>query len=293
MVGYILNIFHNVPTSGYVGAGKMRKKIEKQFFWPDMRRDIVKYCDSCTQCALCRRQDARRQAPLQPFPKLTQVFERTAMDIVGPLPVTRLGNKYILVFIDHFSRYAECIPLAEISAKIVAKAFVTNIILRHSVPRQLLTDRGTNFTSKIMKEAAESLGIKRLLTTAYHLACNGVVERLNKTLIDMLAHYVQKDQTQWDEMLQYILFAYNSTTNSSTNESPFYLLYGCDPTYPFDIITDPNTATYDVDENFVTELKLRLKEAHKLAQQHSQAAAEKRKVYHSSKTKPYKFAVGD
>lgn len=94
-------------------------------------------------------------------------------------------------------------------------------------------------------------------------------------------------------MLAYILFAYNTSVNASINKSPFFLIYGRDPTYPFDIVTSPNTATYDVEENFATELKLRLKEAHNLAQNYSQIAAEKRKAYHSTKTKPYRFAVGD
>lgn len=91
-------------------------------------------------------------------------------------------------------------------------------------------------------------------------------------------------------MLPFILFAYNTSIHSSVSKSPFYLLYGRDPVYPFDIITSPNTATYDVGENFVTEL--RLKKAHELAQ-HSQITVDKRKTYHSHTIKPYKFAVGD
>ncbi|XP_023223278.1 uncharacterized protein LOC111624612 [Centruroides sculpturatus] len=293
MVEYVLKLFHDIPSSGHLGAKKLRKKLQTQFHWPDMNKDIIHYCQTCQECSLRRRPLHGHQAPLQTFPKITKIFERTALDIQGPFPTTNNGNKYLLVFVDHFSRWAEAVPLPDVTAKTVAKAFVTQVILRHSVPKQLLTDRGANFTSKMMREVCDLLHIERLLTTAYHPQCNGMVERLNKTLIDILTHYVDKDQRNWDEMVPYALFAYNTTVHSSTNETPYYLLYGRDPIYPFDVVTEPNRPSYDISENYASELRARLALAHKLAQEHAEKAAIDRKVYQQRRNKPYKFSIGD
>ncbi|XP_067141910.1 glutamate receptor U1-like [Centruroides vittatus] len=108
----------------------------------------------------------------------------------------------------------------------------------------------------MFKEVCELLQIKRLLTTAYHPACNGIVERFNKTLIDIIAHYIAKDQRDWDKWILYALFAYNTTIHASTGDSPFFLLYGRDPTFPFDLITSPTRTKYDVEDNYASELQI-------------------------------------
>ncbi|XP_023243879.1 uncharacterized protein LOC111641862 [Centruroides sculpturatus] len=293
LIPYILHTYHDTPIGGHLGPQKMLQKLQPLFFWSTMNRDIKNYCQNCQRCALHKRKDKRTEAELQLFPPLTHLFERTAMDIVGPLPITNNGNKYILVFVDHFSRYAEAIPLPNTLSKTIAKAFVVNIILRHSTPVQLLTDRAPNLISKMFKEVCELLQIKRLLTTAYHPACNGIVERFNRTLIDIISHYVSKDQQDWDEWIPYALFAYNTTIHASTNDSPFFLLYGRDPTYPFDLITRPTRTRYDVEENFAAELQLRMANAHRVAQEHAEQAARERQKQHRRTHKISTYQVGD
>lgn len=92
---------------------------------------------------------SRRLAPYQEFGQLTNPFERTAMDIVGPMPVSMAGNKYILVFVDHLTRFAEAFPMPDRKAETVAGMFVESVVLRHGVPKQLLSDQGVNFMSRL------------------------------------------------------------------------------------------------------------------------------------------------
>lgn len=117
---------------------------------------------------------------------------------MDPLPTTTKGNKYVLVFTDHLTKYAELVALSDQTAETVARAFVDKIVLRHGVSRQLLTDRGTNFVSRLMRDIFELLGVDKRQTTPYHRECNGAVERLNQTLARLLSHHVPRDQRDWD-----------------------------------------------------------------------------------------------
>ncbi|XP_023221377.1 E3 ubiquitin-protein ligase siah-1-like [Centruroides sculpturatus] len=93
-------------------------------------------------------------------------------------------------------------------------------------------------------------------------------------------------------MVPFALFTYNTTVHSSTND-PYYLVYGSDPVFPFDVVTEPSQPSYDVSENYASELRARLALAHRLAQKHAEKAAQDRKVYHDRKNKPHKFVIGD
>lgn len=104
------------------------------------------------------------------------------MDVVGPLPVTKRGNKYILTLQDAFTRYPEAVAIPDQKSETVARVFVADFIARHGVPKYLVTDRGTNFVSDLFKNVCELLGTNKIQTTAYHPMCNGRIERFHRTL---------------------------------------------------------------------------------------------------------------
>jgi len=116
----------------------------------------------------------------------------------------------------------------------IAKLLVEQVIARHGVPSGLLSDRGTTFLSNLMLDVYKLMGIEKTNTTAYHPQTDGLVERFNRTLTDMLAKCVENNGKDWDQHLLYILFAYRSSLQHSAGESPFYLLYGRDPRLPID-----------------------------------------------------------
>ena len=121
-----------------------------------------------------------------------------SLDVVGPLPVTDNGNKYLLTFVDHFTRFCEAIPIPTQEAEVIAREFVMRIITQFGVPKKLLTDRGAAFTSALMKETCKLLRIQKLQTSSYNAQANGICERMHKLLIDMILHFVNKDARIWD-----------------------------------------------------------------------------------------------
>ena len=152
-----------------------------------------------------------------------------AMDIVGPLPTTRNGHRYILTMCDVFTRWAEAIALPDQRAPTIARAVVDRVIAAHGVPEQILTDQGQNFDSQLMHHVCQLLGIHKSRTTAYHPQGNGHCERFNGTLSDIISSLVSKNGGYWDEVLSLALFLYRTKTHSSIGSSPFQMTYGRQP----------------------------------------------------------------
>lgn len=292
MVGEILRSYHDAPHAGHPGVKKMVKRVVRRYFWKGMRGDIIRYCRACESCGLRKVQNARRPAPMQVFQEVRHPFERAAMDVVGPLPVTTSGNKYILVFVDHLTRYAEAFPMPDQRAETVARVFVERVVLRHGVVRQLLTDQGSNFTGRLMNEVYELLGVKKLQTTAYHPECNGAVERLNQTLIRMLSHYVSHDQRDWDLWLPFAVFAYNTAFHEGIKESPFFLLHGREAMVPEAAFETPRV-NYGTLDNYREELVQRLSLAHSIAASALTRASHRRKQRHDKNAGDEGYRVGD
>ena len=147
-------------------------------------------------------------------------------------PKSQSGNQYAVVFTDYSTKWPEVFATKDQTALTIAELFVEEIVCRHGVPGQLLSDRGAAFLSRLLKEICSLLGVKKINTTAYHPQTNGLTERFNRTLTDMLAKRVEKNGKDWDTHLPFVLFAYRASTQESTKESPFYLMYGRDPRLP-------------------------------------------------------------
>lgn len=139
-------------------------------------------------------------------------------NVVGPFPTSKNGYKYLLTFIDKFTRYAEAVPLKTLMAEETAQTFVREIVLRHGAPKRLLTDRGTNFTSDLFKATGKLLGIKKVQTTAFHPQCYGMIERIHRTLVDNVSCFVRRDGRDWDVWIPFALMAYRSSTHTSMGQ---------------------------------------------------------------------------
>jgi len=194
-----------------------------------MRKDIIQFIKECTDCAR-RKTGHKAMAPLGEVPVATEFLDVVALDIVGPLPVTESGNKYLLTFVDNFTRFCEAIPIAKQDTETIAREFVVRIITQFGVPRRLLTEQGANFTSALIKETCKLLKIQKLQTSSYNPQANGICERMHKLLIDMISHFVKKDARNWDEYVPYAVMAYRAMPHCSTKYSPYYLVFGRDAT---------------------------------------------------------------
>ena len=174
-------------------------------------------------------------------------MDMVALDLAGPLPETTTGFKYILVMSDYLTRFPEALPLRDTTARTVADAFVSEICFRYGCPGTLLTDQGPQFMSRFFKEVCRLLRVHRISTSPYSPWVNGLVERFNRVLPNVLKHYV--DKHNWDEFLGPALFAYRTSIHPATQETPFYAFYGRDAHLPLtrfmEVQPDPYTADVD------------------------------------------------
>ena len=125
-------------------------------------------------------------------------WEVTAADCMGPLPATSLGNRYILIIGDLFTKYIETAAFPSNETPMVTQAFLDKILFRHGPPHRFLTDRGTNFTSKLMTQLCNDLNINKVFTSSYQPQCDGFVERINGVIIQIIGMYVASDHKDWD-----------------------------------------------------------------------------------------------
>ena len=193
------------------------------------------------------------KAPLIPLPVISEPFTRIAMDIVGLLPRSSAGHKYILVMCDYATRYPEAVPLRSIDAKHVAEELI-KLFARVGIPREIVTNQGSNFMSQLLAELYKFLHIHSIRTSPYHPQTDGLVERFNQTLKNMLQKVVAKEGKDWEKLLPYLLFAYREVPQASTGFSPFELLYGRAIRGPIDVIRETWEADERSDDSVVSYL---------------------------------------
>ena len=194
MVADVLHGLHSSPTGGHLGISKTLEKARTRFYWPRQRQDIENWCNQCEMCSSRRSPTPKPRVPLQ-LQLAERPMERVAMDILGPLPETARGNKYILVIGDYFTKSKEAHAMPNMETVTVAKIFVNEFICRFGIPEQLHTDQGRNFESTIIKEM---LGTTKTRTTPYHPQSDGMIERFNHTVLNMLSKVVSDDEHSWD-----------------------------------------------------------------------------------------------
>ena len=235
----IVQKYHDSIWSGHLKFDKTLSKIRLQFYWRHMYTDVKKYVASCRMCMERSAHKHIKRAPLQRTMTPEHPMHICSFDIVGPLKTSYRGNSYYLSWIEHFSRWPEAIPLSATDTTTVAKAFVEEIISRHGISKYLLSDRGSNFTSKLMQEICKLLGTKRLLTSPIHPMANGRVERLHSTIGNILSQFVDSTQQNWDDVLPLALFAIRSSVHRSTGDTPAQIFTGRDLFLPFDVDSQP------------------------------------------------------
>jgi len=163
-------------------------------------------------------------------------WERVAIDITGPHSVSSRGNKFIIMVIDHFTKFGLAFPVRNHEALTVAKYLVERVFLTYGVPLQLFSDRGAEFEGSIFKEMCEMLGVDKIRTTSYKPSTNGALERMHRTLNTILGKMVDEKQRDWDTHVAYALAAYYATVHSSTGFSPNRLLYGRELRFPNELL---------------------------------------------------------
>lgn len=270
----ILETFHNHPTAGHLGIRKTWNKIKNRYFWPKYHAQVINYVQSCPQC---NQRKTDTQAPvgtLQPLPPAYKPFERVGLDKLGPLPQSIDGNKYIFVVTDYCTRTVIAKATPNGTAAEATKFFLHDVILKFSAPKTIITDRGTEFCNELFKSVTEYFNSIHRRTTAYHPRTNGLTERFNKTLADMMSHYVSESHDDWDRFLPFLVHAYNTAVHDTLGYSPSELLFGFNPDELSDVAYDTPGNNPDLNKTPLLDIVMYREKAREIAVQRLQKSQE-------------------
>ncbi|UYV78077.1 hypothetical protein LAZ67_16000034, partial [Cordylochernes scorpioides] len=287
----LLKSLHDAPTAGHLGFSKTYERVKNKYFWPGLLRDIRKYVAHCKECQRKKQSTQKPPGLLKAIPPASSPLQRVGMDLLGRFPKSDTGNKWIIVCTDYLTRFAVTKALPTGEAKEAAKFLMEDVVLKHGAPREIITDRGRVFQSKLIAELTNQCSSIHRFTTAYHPQTNGLTERLNKTLANMIAMYVSVEQKDWDVILPYVTFAYNTAKQDTTGFTPFKLIHGREAETTVDTLF-PNPHE-DLQEDYSQKIASRVEETRQLARLETLKAQEKDKARYDSKHEAMDYNVGD
>jgi hypothetical protein len=223
----ILKEAHETAYSIHPGSEKMYQDLKKRFWWYSMKREIAEYVARCDSCQRIKAEHQRPAGLLQPLQIPQWKWDDIGMDFIVGMPRTRAGYGSIWVVVDHLTKAAHFIPVkTTYNSAVLAELYMSRIICLHGVPKKIVSDRGTQFTSHFLQQLHEALGTHLKFSSAYHLQTDGQTERTNQILEDMFRVCALQDKLGWDKRLPYVEFSYNNSYQASLKMSPFQALYG-------------------------------------------------------------------
>ena len=290
----LLEAHHDTPYSGHVGVNRTENLVARQYWWPHMRADVIAYV---TQCAVCQRNKPTNTRPaglLQPLQVPERPWISVSMDLITGLPQTRSGHTAIAVFVDRMSKMAHFVATqTTVGAAGMARLFLDNIFKLHGMPEDIVSDRDPRFTSIFWSELMAMLGAKRSMSTAYHPQSDGQTERMNRVLEDMLRHYCDPSQADWDEHLSLAEFAVNNAVQASTKFTPFMLNSGQHPRTPATIADLRDAYPSGRRKNPAAEQKfVEMQKRLKAARENLYGAQQRQKSYADEVRRTHSFTVG-
>ena len=289
----VLAELHEGAAGGHFGVDKTLARLKERFYWPGHFNDVKDWCSNCGSCASRKAPSPKsRKAPLTSI-VAGYPMQLVAMDVVGPFPESPSGNKYVLVAADYFTRWVEAYPIPNQEATTVARKLVDEFFCRFSPPERLHSDQGRNFESAVIAETCKLLGINKSRTTPYHPQSDGLVERFNRTLLDMLSKSVGDYPSQWEHHIRRLCLAYNTSVNPTTGHTPFFLMFGRQVRMPVDIMYGtPGVSSAPVPK-YVAELRDSLTSAYQQVRTTTAAKLKRQKEFYDRKVHGQPFDKGD
>ena len=279
----VISCNHDAPTAGHLGAEKTLSRLCLEAFWINMARDVDEYCRQCSTCQRSKLTMAS-PAPLLNVP-IGQPWQMVAVDILQ-VPLSTKNNRYLLVIQDYFTKWADAIPLPNQTAPRITSELIKFFSV-YGPPQILHSDQGCNFESTILAQTLDAFGIRKSHTTPYHPQGDGMVERFNRTLLQLLRAYVTS-QHDWELYLPYMLYAYRTSQHASTGASPFLLLYGRNPT-PQPLVTQLGYDTL----SYPAQIQAKLSELQDFVHSNLTQSAHSQKCHYDQRAKEHTFIPGD
>lgn len=281
---------HDIPIAGHLGSVRMYNRIKQTFYWKGMRSDIESYVKQCKPCQENKALRKINRAPMQITSSSTEPNQRISLDIVGPLPDAGPAKlRFILTIQDDLTKFSTAYPIRSTTAEETSECLIHYISI-FGIPKMILTDQGTNFTSDLFKKTCDFLKIKNLWSSPYHPQTQGALERSHSTLKEYLKSYVDNEQSNWPRYVYTAMLAYNTSVHSTTHFTPYELMFGNKPTIPNSIFDESPGTTYP---DYVRMLHNRLKYSREKALDFIRKSKESSKTYYDTRTRPIKYKVGD
>ena len=280
-------INHDVPSAGHPGRNITLELVQRHFWWPTIRRDVNQFVASCLSCQMNKATSQQPAGKLKPLDIPDYPWQSISMDLITKLPTTPRGHTAIIVFVDRLTKMVHFVPSHDgIGTREYAELFMREIFRRHGLPESIVSDRDPRFTSAFFKEICRQLGIKQSMSTAFHPQSDGQTERTNRTLEEMLRHYVDPTQDDWDLKLPCAEFAVNNAFKEATGHTPFYLNHGRHP-------RGPATAAIDCKVPAAHEFAGKVNVAITRAKDCLKAAQARMKRQADNHRRDLEFSVGD
>ena len=290
----VLTSLHNSPTGGHLGDFKTLGKVRQRFYWVGYKRDVLRWCQQCDVCAQSKPGPHRKRAKLGHVP-VRAPLERIAVDIMGPLPKTVNDNEYIMVVGDYFTKWTEAYALKDHTAQTVAEVLIEHFICRFGVPMQIHSDQGREFESNLISELCKLLRVDKSRTTPYNPKSDGLVERFNRTVQQMLTVLINEAQDDWDDHLPYVMMAYRASPHESTRCSPNLMMLNREVTLPIDLITGNPNSDFgpSCPIEYVEWVRYAKEHAFQLVQEHLRVSAERQKQLYDRNSGTPELKNGD
>ena len=285
----IMTELHDARCSGHLGIKRTSDLVRRDFYWPSLESDVEEFVKSCDACQCNKPSNQRSAGLLQPLEIPKNRWERVSMDLITHLPKTRTGHDALLVVVDYGTKMVVLRPTKGTATAVdVAKIFVDAVVRVHGLPRGIVSDRDSKFTSHFWKEVFKNMGTTLAMSSGFHPQTDGQTERANRTIEEILRAYVGRRHNDWDQRLSMVEFVYNNAVHTSTGFTPFYLCYGRHPVNPANLLAGADTKNVAAEDWMATLSKDLLQ-----AKNNLQKAQERQKRYADKKRRPLELKAGD
>ena len=273
---------------GHLGRYRTLELLRERYYWPGMQQAVVNYITKCGRCL--RRKDLYPQRAMLVNTETSQPMELVCIDFLK-LEKSKGGIENVLVVTDHFTKYAQAYPTTNQTARTSAKVLFERFFVHYGFPSRIHSDQGRNFESKLIEELCHLTGTQKSQTTPYHPMGNGLAERFNSTLINMLGTLEPHQKVDWKSHVGAMVHAYNCTKHDTTGYSPYFLMFGRHPRIAVDVVLGRHEPEFG--SNYVKKLKEQLRKAYEMAEKNSRNSQGDQKKFYDRKVHGAVLAPGD
>ncbi|KFM73878.1 Retrovirus-related Pol polyprotein from transposon 297, partial [Stegodyphus mimosarum] len=281
----VLEELHDCAISAHLGIRKTVQRVREAVFFPELQKFTRAYVQSCPTCQLNNYVNFRPAGFLNSI-KSEFPNQIIGIDLLGPYPRSKVNkSRYLLVIVDHFSKWLELIPLKRASAKIVVDSILNKYILKYGAPLKVISDNGPQFVSKMFEEMCAKLGIRHLKMVPYRPQSN-IAERVNRNVVKIIRSYVKNYHSTWDSHINEFAFALRTAKHDTTQKTPAELFLGRKILTPLDKLFFVQERA---EEFKMSDIQKLIREA----TENIEMAQRKQKLYYDLKRREVKYNVGD